>query len=203
MASGTDGNIISYDASGNPVAVATGTDGQVLTSAGAGAPPAFEDAAAGGGITESDTWRLTTGFTGDATPIASNLERDDRTDNGFTLLGTGMTQSSGVFTFPSTGFWLVTFVAFSLASAQADGEIDSQIQVTENNSAYATAVVAQGNVYVAGGRTSIQGQCVVDVSDTTNVKVRFRITNEASTNTIHGDTNTNYTYMQFTRLGDT
>ena len=42
MASGTDGNIISYDASGNPVAVATGSDGQVLTSAGAGAVPAFE-----------------------------------------------------------------------------------------------------------------------------------------------------------------
>jgi len=43
MASGTDGNIISYDASGDPVAVATGSDGQVLTSAGAGSPPAFED----------------------------------------------------------------------------------------------------------------------------------------------------------------
>ena len=42
MAPGTDGNIISYDASGNPVAVATGSDGQVLTSAGAGAPPVFE-----------------------------------------------------------------------------------------------------------------------------------------------------------------
>ena len=41
MAPGTDGNIISYDASGNPVAVATGTAGQVLTSAGAGAPPTF------------------------------------------------------------------------------------------------------------------------------------------------------------------
>ena len=42
MASGTDGNIISYDASGNPVAIATGNDGQVLTSAGAGQPPVFE-----------------------------------------------------------------------------------------------------------------------------------------------------------------
>ena len=39
MASGTDGNIISYDASGNPAAVSTGSSGQVLTSAGAGAPP--------------------------------------------------------------------------------------------------------------------------------------------------------------------
>ena len=42
MAPGTDGNIISYDTSGNPVAVATGTSGQVLTSAGAGAVPSFQ-----------------------------------------------------------------------------------------------------------------------------------------------------------------
>jgi len=47
MASGTDGNIISYDASGNPVAVATGSATQVLTSAGAGQPPAFADAGGG------------------------------------------------------------------------------------------------------------------------------------------------------------
>ena len=51
MASGTDGNIISYDASGNPVAIATGSDGQVLTSTGAGSPPAFEDAVSGGDVT--------------------------------------------------------------------------------------------------------------------------------------------------------
>ena len=48
MASGTDGNLISYDASGNPVAVATGNAGQILTSAGAGAPPTFADPAAAG-----------------------------------------------------------------------------------------------------------------------------------------------------------
>ena len=41
MAGGTDGNLISYDANGDPVAVATGNAGQVLTSAGAGAPPTF------------------------------------------------------------------------------------------------------------------------------------------------------------------
>ena len=69
MASGTDGNIISYDASGNPVAIATGSDGQVLTSTGAGSPPAFETLAvdveltpyfmshaAGGQVPSSGTW---------------------------------------------------------------------------------------------------------------------------------------------------
>ena len=47
MTGGTYGNIISYDASGDPVAIATGTDGQVLTSTGAGSPPAFEGFPAG------------------------------------------------------------------------------------------------------------------------------------------------------------
>ena len=43
LAGGTDGNIISFDASGDPVAIVTGDDGQVLTSAGTGAPPTFAD----------------------------------------------------------------------------------------------------------------------------------------------------------------
>ena len=48
QAAGTDGQIITYDASGNPKAIGPGTDGQVLTSAGAGAEPAFEDAVSEG-----------------------------------------------------------------------------------------------------------------------------------------------------------
>jgi len=50
MAGGTDGNIITYDTSGNPAVVATGSDGQILTSAGADAVPAFEAAPGGGKV---------------------------------------------------------------------------------------------------------------------------------------------------------
>jgi hypothetical protein len=50
MASGTDGNLITYDASGNPAHVATGSSGQVLTSNGAGAAPTFQAAAGGGKV---------------------------------------------------------------------------------------------------------------------------------------------------------
>jgi len=57
MAPGTDGNIISYDASGNPVAVATGSAGQVLTSAGAGAPPTFAAVAANAGTLSFQAYR--------------------------------------------------------------------------------------------------------------------------------------------------
>jgi len=48
MAGNTDGVIISFDASGDPIAIGPGSDGEVLTSTGAGSPPAFEEAAGGG-----------------------------------------------------------------------------------------------------------------------------------------------------------
>ena len=53
MAGGTDGQIITYDASGDPVAVGPGTDGQVLTSTGAGSPPAFETIPSSGKILQT------------------------------------------------------------------------------------------------------------------------------------------------------
>ena len=51
IASGTDGELITWDASGNPAAVAAGSSPQVLTSNGAGAAPTFQAAAGGGKIT--------------------------------------------------------------------------------------------------------------------------------------------------------
>ncbi len=55
MAGGTDGNLITYDASGDPAAVATGTANQVLTSNGAGAAPTFQAQAGGGDVSKVGT----------------------------------------------------------------------------------------------------------------------------------------------------
>jgi|14BtaG_2_1085337.scaffolds.fasta_scaffold03788_5 hypothetical protein len=44
LAGGTDGNLITYDTSGDPAHVATGNSGQILTSNGAGAAPTFQAA---------------------------------------------------------------------------------------------------------------------------------------------------------------
>lgn len=48
LATGTDGELITWDANGDPATVAAGTSGQVLTSNGAGAAPTFQDAAGSG-----------------------------------------------------------------------------------------------------------------------------------------------------------
>jgi hypothetical protein len=47
MAHGTDGELITYDATGAPANVAVGTSGQVLTSGGAGVAPTFQTAGGG------------------------------------------------------------------------------------------------------------------------------------------------------------
>ena len=65
MAGGTDGNLITYDASGDPAYVATGSATDILTSNGAGAAPTFQAAAAAGGVisytvyTGNATWTKT------------------------------------------------------------------------------------------------------------------------------------------------
>jgi len=48
LRAGTDGELITWDASGNPATVAVGSSTHVLTSNGAGAAPTFQAAAAGG-----------------------------------------------------------------------------------------------------------------------------------------------------------
>ena len=62
MAGGTDGNLITYDASGDPAYVATGSDGQVLTSTGAGSAPAFEALPSSGKILQVLSQVVTTKF---------------------------------------------------------------------------------------------------------------------------------------------
>ena len=203
LTDGTDGNLISYDTSGNPVAVATGNDGQVLTSAGAGAPPVFETLPVGG-ITIADQWRLTTDFSGDADPLSANLERIDTSGQG--TIGSAMTVSSGIFTFPSTGIYLVTFTV----SGYYNGEnhyATGVVQVTTNNSSYTNVAAGENGHGPTGGSNIYELTTIstlIDVTNTSNVKVKFKIDNQNNSANIMGNPNgSTYTNMMFIRLGDT
>jgi hypothetical protein len=74
MAGGTDGNLITYDASGDPAYVATGAATNVLTSNGAGAAPTFQAAAAGGKVLQVLEHNLATVISSTSTSyVASGL----------------------------------------------------------------------------------------------------------------------------------
>ena len=89
------------------------------------------------GISGADMWRLTDDLAGSHNPLSSNLERVD--DASFEKIGTGMTQSSGTWTFPSTGIWLVKFNVIQYANNSSD-YANAKIHVTQNNSSYDNAV---------------------------------------------------------------
>ena len=108
MAAGTDGQIITYDASGNPAAVGPGTDGQVLTSTGAGSPPAFEAVSAG--FTAGAVTATTSGSNIDFTSIPSSatiihLILDNVGTNGDDQLMFQIGDSGGIETSSYIGAW--------------------------------------------------------------------------------------------------
>ena len=155
------------------------------------------------GITMAQQWRLTTSFTGSAQPIASNLEADDTYSQG--TIGSAMTQSSGIFTFPSTGIYFI----------QAQGEFyhsgDSRynqliIEVTTDNSSYNEAAKSAAGIAQAESSSTHGNSSAFLLFDVTNVsthKVRFTSATSSGSVSVYGDTNRNFTCMTFIRLGDT
>ena len=155
------------------------------------------------GISQADSWRITSSFTattGSTQVLTSNWERDDTYQNG--KIGTGMTESSGIFTFPSTGFYIISFYTNSNSSA-GSSYFTNTIQLTTNNSSYNS--VAEGNSHIAGVAANYVSQVctkIFDITDTSNQKVRFAYDSSHAI-TVMGSTNGNTTYVTFIRLGDT
>jgi len=154
------------------------------------------------GITEADEWRLTTSFTGDQAPISSNLERKDSAD--FSVLGTGMTESSGIFTFPSTGYWFVMF-KMNISGGSIDNCTAKIVTTTDNFSTTINASNGTANPGNSGQgqNDTAQAFALIDVTDTSNVKVRFDTSSVLAGNTVGGNTDESQTSMIFIRLGDT
>jgi len=155
------------------------------------------------GITEADQWRLNTNISTvtSQTVLSTNWERSDTYGAGY--VGTGMTQSSGVFTFPSTGTWLIQIMAYiSIDGSQRYNSI--AIQTTTNNSTYSDATYASQSIsrvnanYTIG---SLYAFFIFNVTSTTNCKVRFTQNCEGTAGVIGGDTNGNSTAANFIRLG--
>ncbi len=135
----------------------------------------------GGGITEADMWRTSADQIGSSlNPITSNIERVDNTEGWWDKIGTGMTQSSGVFTFPSTGIWLVRFLASIYnTGASDDTDVTARIDVTpDNGSNYYQAGSSAGRVNAS--YDTVFTESLIDCNNTSNVKVRFDFDNIGS-----------------------
>ena len=152
------------------------------------------------GITEADQWRITASHSGIG-DLTANWERVDNT--GFNYIGTGMTQSSGVFTFPSTGIYLVKFNSMVRITSGDSTYISSRIKITVDNSSYNDVSYNYASL-VNGAYGNAECNFVFDVTDTSTHKVKFSLAqNQNGTPLLIGYTDANQTYGTFIKLGNT
>ena len=113
-----------------------------------------------GGITVADQWRLTTTQTADVSPVTA-WEQVDTAGQGF--IGSAMTISSGLFTFPSTGIYLVTGTAICHEGDSTDNFVQFDWYY---NSVRLFQIVHQ--LPMADGYTTGTNSALVDVTDVRN-----------------------------------
>jgi len=175
------GDVITIGASGDTIALA-GTTVTGITQ----------------GITEADQWRLTATKT-DATDITANLERND---TNFSVIGSGMSESSGIFTFPQTGIYLITAQGRWTSNGSASLYMGLLIKMTTDNSSYVNVATvydsASTNAYA---NTYINS--IVDITNTSTHKLKFTRDAAGTQSQLQGDTDANHTAFTFIRLGDT
>ena len=172
-----------------------------------GALPAISGANLTGlasGITMTDQWRVTTNFNhgpGVAT-ITSNWEQNDTFSQDVTV-GSSMTESSGIFTFPSTGLYLIRIqVNAKATNMQYAGIIikgtTDNFSSVDDNLANNYDSMGSGVDYFA----AIIAESFFDVTNTSTHKVKFNLNSQ---NTVAIECNTAYqrTGVTFIRFGDT
>ena len=156
-----------------------------------------------GGITDADQWYLTSTFQGSVDPVQNNLSRYTSAGN----LGSAMTVSSGIWTFPSTGFWKID-VSVQIYRASGHQSAYNQwrtILSTDNFSSSFVGATADAGYFdnysatrFAGGSSSV----IFDVTNVSTHKLKF-LTNVQDNATWSGDATNPHTMFQFVRLGDT
>ena len=155
------------------------------------------------GITMTDQWRVTANFNhgaGTAT-ITSNWEQNDTYYT--TLSGGSMTESSGIFTFPSTGLYLIrAYFNANATNIQYGGII---IKGTTDNFSSVDANLA--NNYDSFGQGTSYFACVVceaffDVTNTSTHKVKFNLNSQGNIS-VEGTSSYQRTGATFIKFGET
>ena len=162
------------------------------------------------GIDRVQMWSLNTAFQGAGSPNYGNIIANWSSSNpnnaiGAPLLGNTapVAQSSGIFTFNSTGYYLVQFTCSVSDNSGADKDIFGTILCTTNNSTYNAAARSGMSLTEATTYRSSIATLLLDVTDTSNQKVKFAADGIDSSTYCYGHSSYNHTYALFWRLGDT
>ena len=186
---------INLGVSGDTINVPAG-----VTLANAGTATGF------GGITDADYWYFSNNQSisaTTATTISGHWARQTSYGGAGGELGSGLTESSGVFSFPTTGIYYVR--GWFRILRDGDSRYNNlALQVTLDNGTYNDLSLGTGFVkQISGGNTTaiVDVDAMIDVTNTSNVKMRFQFNTDAAI-TINGAAYSMSGMTAF-RLGDT
>jgi len=190
-----DGVLLKDSKIGGTITIPSSTGTMALTS----------DISAGG-LEEADSWYLTASSTSSADPISANWSRVSQGE--MDKLGTGMSVSSGIWTFPSTGFYYIQFNAtFYSANAGSGGRGTITFETTNDNFSSETPVQqlrvfkdTNGQNITVSASTAI----IMDVQNTSTHKIKFKQDTVGGATLIGAaGTGESLTNVVFLKLGDT
>ena len=175
--------------------------GGTITIPGSTGTMALTSDISAGGLTEADQWNITANVSSSGT-LTANWARPSGTLLSYK--GTGMTQSSGIFSFPSTGYWLIMVQAY--LSSPGSGVGSAQLNTVSTNDDFSSEdEIGVNRIYQTSGNnyTTTFSQSIIDVTNVSNDKIKF-VFSQSGDGAIEGSTNPlNSSRFGFYKLGDT
>jgi len=202
-----DGSITGISAGGLPAgSVTDATIAGMASSKLSGALPSISGANLTGisaGITMAEQWRLQGQLQGNKTPLTGwNVVNTGNAGK----IGSSMSESSGAFTFPSTGIYLIMFVLQGYSDNHTQNLI-GVIQTTTNNSSWTGVSYSQNGIYDFNNsypsHSNGMNTHIFDVENTSTHKVRFQYGAGQGGEYCDGNASYTKTSATFVRLGDT
>ena len=153
------------------------------------------------GITMAQQWRITADHAIPASNsfITSNWESVDT--DGYGAISS-MSESSGVFTFPLTGIYLIRFNGAHTTTGDINWS-QTEIHTTTDNSSYTHASYGYFSCDSSGRWGTSLNEFIFDVTNTSTHKVKFAVRGSNTSSKLYSGSTYNQTYATFIKLADT
>lgn len=169
-----------------------------------GALPAISGSSLTGlnAISMYDVWQYTSDVQGTQSPLSSHWAR---AGNFFDYTGSGMSQSNGIFTFPTTGKYHIWYKVNFYTNGNNSNYVGAYLKVTSNNSSYTSRSYGYGNFTSISGYHygTASGDLPIDMTDTANIKIQLEAGMQNQSVYVMGNSGAITTGLTFIRLGDT
>jgi len=194
VATVTDGAVTTAKLANGSVTTAKINDGDVTLAK-------LASDASSGLITEIDQWHITADLSGvTAGTFTTNWTR---TSTLFSNKGTGLSQSSGIFSFPSTGYYRIIYSSYIVVTGGAAAFAGIIIKYTTDNfsSVDLHLNVGYNNAYSSSTYANVTLDSIVTISDTTNQKIKFNYESQSAA-TYAGNSTIPYTGFTCVKIGE-